>query len=657
MCGIAGILDFSGLSGWEDSIGRMTETLVHRGPDDHGVWIDQRANIALGHRRLSIIDLSPEGRQPMVSHSGRYVMVFNGEIYNYRDLRADLPDSPFRGSSDTEVMLAAFDRWGIGASLARFNGMFAFAVWDRQDRMLTLARDRAGEKPLYYCWTGGSFLFGSELKALRAHPAFTGQISRDSLALFMRHSYVPAPYTIYQNVWKLPPATTLTVGRDQFAEPLPYWSLREVAEAGAANPFRLTEAEAVAQLDALLSDSVKLRMVADVPLGAMLSGGVDSSTVVALMQRNSTRPVKTFTLGFHVAGYDEAGHAKEVARHLGCDHTELYVTPQDAMDVIPGLPAIYDEPFADSSQIPTYLVSRLARRHVTVSVSGDGGDEMFGGYTRYQWGDPIWRRMRRIPLALRRNLAGCLNGLPHGTWDKALRITSWLPKRFRQSKPADKLQKLANFLPAENPENLYLSLVSQWHDPTSLVRDSTEPPTALTQPAQWAALPDFTRRMMFLDTLTYLPDDILVKLDRASMAVSLESRVPILDHRIIEFSWRLPLGLKVRGGETKWLLRRVLDQYVPRELTERPKSGFGLPIHEWLRGALREWAEEYLDAGRLSREGFFEPAPIRQQWVEHLSGRRNHMFPLWNVLMFRAWLDEQGSRCSEPADVSAVQLT
>jgi len=505
-----------------------------------------------------------------------------------------------------------------------------------------LGRDRCGEKPLYYGWAGKSFLFGSELKALRAHPGFCGQISRDSLAVYMRHSYVPAPYSIYTGICKLPPATILTIDQESYPaspNPISYWSAKNVAELGTKAPLNVNDDEAISELDSLLTDSIRLRMVADVPVGAFLSGGVDSSAIVAFMQKVSARPVKTFTIGFHEPGYDEARYAENVACHLGCEHTELYVTHSEAMRVIPDLPGLYDEPFADSSQIPTFLVSKLARRYVTVSLSGDGGDEIFGGYTRYQWADAIWNNMKWMPVRLRNSFASLIRSIPHRTWDVIFKqFAPLLPIRARLTKLADKLQKLAEILPSDTAEELYLNLVSNLNDPTAIVLRAFALPTMMTQPSQWASVPDFVRRMMFVDTVTYLPDDILVKLDRASMGVSLESRVPYLDHKIVEFSWRLPLRMKIRNGQSKWLLKQVLYQYVPPKLVNRPKSGFGVPIHEWLRGPLRNWAEELIDEGRLRNEGFFDPGLIRRKWDEHLSGKRNHMYPIWNVLMFQSWL-------------------
>jgi asparagine synthase (glutamine-hydrolysing) len=647
-------------------LSRMTDRLLHRGPDDGGTWIDADAGIALGHRRLSILDLSPQGHQPMMSASGRYVIAFNGEIYNHRALRSELeasaagsqaekvqsgfpPDAgggiPWRGHSDTEVMLAAFEHWGVHGSLARFNGMFAFALWDRREHVLHLARDRFGEKPLYYGWMGNTFLFGSELKALKAHPAWRGEIDRGALSLYMRHNCIPAPYSIYRGVRKLLPAHMLNLplggASREMPLALPYWSAREIAEAGVRQPFSGDDAEALAALDRLLRDAVALRMEADVPLGALLSGGVDSSTVVALMQAQSTRPVKTFSIGFHEQGYNEAEHAKAVARHLGTEHTELYVTPQEAMAVIPRLPEIFDEPFADSSQIPTFLVSQMTRRQVTVALSGDAGDELFGGYNRHLWGQSIWRKLGWMPKPVRAVLSNGLTALAPQTWDKMLSsLGPALPKRLRAQLPGDKLHKLAAILAHASPEEMYAGLVTHW-EPGSVVLGASEPPTALTDRAQWADFPDFTQRMMFLDLVSYLPDDILAKVDRSSMAVSLEARVPFLDHRVAEFAWQLPLAMKIRGGQGKWILRQVLDKYVPKALIERPKMGFGVPIDAWLRGPLRVWAESLLDESRLRQEGYFDPVPIRRKWAEHLSGQRNWQYHLWDVLMFQAWLDCQ----------------
>jgi asparagine synthase (glutamine-hydrolysing) len=628
----------------------MAGTLVHRGPDDAGVWVDETVGLALAHRRLSILDLSPAGHQPMVSRSGRYVIAFNGEVYNHQALRDELEklgsgDTAWRGHSDTETLLAAFEAWGVEEALKRTVGMFAIALWDRETRTLTLARDRMGEKPLYYGWVRGALVFGSELKAIRAFPGFDNGIERRALALFMRHNYVPAPWSIYENIWKLPPGcyaqfAELPSSPDQ-GNITPYWSLREVAEAGLREPFAGGEAEAVEELDRLLRRSLSGQMIADVPLGAFLSGGIDSSTVVAVMQAMSPRPVKTFTIGFHEGEYDEARHAGAVARHLGTEHTEWYVTPQDALDVIPKLPQLYDEPFADSSQIPTHLVSMLARRHVTVALSGDGGDELFGGYTRYFLAASLWRRLSALPRGARKLAARGIRALAPAAWNRVYAAVSWaLPQRYRLRLPGDKLHKGADILAAaQTPEAVYLRLVSHWEYPSAVVLGAEEPATPITDPAAWLHCPDFERRMMYLDAVTYLPDDILVKVDRAAMGVSLETRVPLLDHRLVEFAWRVPLSMKIRDGQGKWLLRQVLYRYVPKDLIERPKMGFGVPIEHWLRGPLKEWAEDLLSEARLARADFFDPAPIRLRWEEHLSGRRNWAYYLWDVLMFEAWRD------------------
>jgi asparagine synthase (glutamine-hydrolysing) len=647
MCGITGFWNPSQqlASDLLQAIAKqMSQTMFHRGPDDSGTWADAEAGIALGHQRLSILDLSPEGHQPMLSANGRYAIAFNGEIYNFLELRKQLEKRGhhFRGNSDTEVMLAAFSEWGVEAALKEFNGMFAFALWDRQERVLYLGRDRLGEKPLYYGWIGKTFLFGSELKALKAYPDFSGTINRDALALYLRHNYIPAPYTIYKDIYKVPPACFLKISSlQEISQPMPYWSARVAAEAGVAEPFTGSETEAIAQLDALLRDAVKLRMVADVPLGAFLSGGIDSSTVVALMQTQSSQPVKTFSIGFYEDSYNEAEQAKAVAKHLGTDHTELYVTPEEAMAVIPKLPTLYDEPFADSSQIPTFLVSQLARQKVTVSLSGDGGDELFAGYNRYFWARSIWQKIGWMPKKVRQLGAQALMSLSPQTWDRLFNnFKAVLPAQFQQSLPGDKMHKLAEVLAVPNPQTLYKNLVSHWKNPTTLVLGSSEVLIDLNNPLSWANLPDFTHQMMYLDSISYLPDDILVKVDRASMGVSLESRVPLLDHRVVEFAWRIPLSFKIRNSKGKWLLRQLLYKYVPPSLIERPKMGFGVPIDSWLRGPLRNWAEELLDENRLRQEGFFNPQPIRQKWEEHLSGNRNWQYYLWDVIMFEAWLKE-----------------
>ena len=655
MCGVTGLVTTAGL----DQVAlarvatRMAETLTHRGPDDSGHWIDESAGVALAHRRLSILDLSPAGRQPMVSPSGRFAIVFNGEIYNHLDLRRELETSStrWRGHSDTETLLAAFEAWGVEPTLEKVIGMFAFGAWDRERRALLLARDPVGEKPMYYGWLGHAFVFASELKAIRAHPEFRADVDRGALALFLRHNYVPAPHSIYSGIHKLRPGTYLTL-RAGSREPkiTSYWSARATCEAGAAAPLDLSDEAATSALEALLRDAVARQMVADVPLGAFLSGGIDSSTVVALMQAQSPRPVKTFTIGFHETGYNEADHAKAVARHLRTEHTELYVTPEQARAVIPRLPQMYDEPFADSSQIPTFLVAQLARASVTVALSGDGGDELFGGYNRYRLAVSLWRRMTRVPAPTRRAAARLITSISPATWSRLFdTANAFVPGRYRRANVGDTLHKAASLLGARRPEAIYFDLVSHWRSPEALVIGGVEPPTALTEPDGWARLPDFGRRMMYLDLVTYLPDDILVKVDRAAMSLGLETRVPLLDRRVVAFAWQLPMGQRIREGEGKWLLRRVLDRYVPRHLMERPKMGFGIPIADWLRGPLRDWSEALLDERRLRSAGFLRPAAITDRWNEHLSGRRNWAYALWTVLMFQAWLEQ-----SEPGPCEAA---
>jgi len=640
MCGFAGFLvsdgnQFRPRDVLVDRATAMSERITHRGPDDAGIWIDESVQIALAFRRLAIVDLTPAGHQPMESKSGRFVITFNGEIYNFRELRADLEGSgnsaAFRGHSDTEVLLTAIEQWGVCEALRKCVGMFALAVWDRKQHCLHLARDRFGEKPLYYGCSGGTLLFGSELKSLRTHPAFVNEIDRDSLALFMRHGYIPAPRSIHRGIKKLVPGEILTVRPDDVATgdlptAAPYWSVRDAYEHARANPFRGSSEDAVGEVDGVLRRTIRQQMVADVPVGAFLSGGIDSSLVVALMQSESTRPVKTFSIGFHEAAFNEAHHAKDVARHLGTDHTELYVSPQECREVIPRLPEIYDEPFADSSQIPTCLVSELARRHVTVSLSGDGGDEMFGGYTRYHYLQRFWNSVSWLPSRARKGAGRLVAGIP----------------AFRSPKSGSigrKIYWAGRVLAVDSFEQAYRTAVSIWRDTAETVINSQDDLGAFA-PDKVFNRGSLLRRMMLIDAVSYLPDDILVKVDRATMSVSLESRAPLLDHRLAEFTLRLPDSLLLREGRSKWLMRQILDRYVPQSLIDRPKMGFGVPVGAWLTGPLRGWAENLLDEQRLQRGGYLNHRVVRAAWTEHLSGTRDYSSQIWNVLMFQAWLEQ-----------------
>jgi asparagine synthase (glutamine-hydrolysing) len=679
MCGFAGFLleKAGGLDDPKAVVTCMASTIAHRGPDDSGAWVDTQTGVALGFQRLSILDLSPAGHQPMASQSGRFVIAFNGEIYNHLELRAELEKvdpsfsennvNKWRGHSDTETILACFERWGVEATLARTVGMFAIALWDVQNRTLHLARDRFGEKPLYYGWTGcgvgRAFVFGSELKALRAFPGFTNPVCRQALVQYMRFAYVPAPRSIYQSIYKLEPGCVLTItGTLQLVE-VPstalrppsehgsfslrrWWSLTTLVQAKMSNPIT-DEVEAIKTLEQRLEHAVVLQSRADVPLGAFLSGGVDSSTIVALMQQNAKRPIKTFTVGFAEAEFDESPHAKAVAKHLGTDHAELFVTATEAQSVIAQLPTIYDEPFADSSQIPTHLVCRAASQQVTVAMSGDGGDELFGGYTRYFWGPRIWAKLAWVPYPVRRLMGKAISAMPVAGWDSLSQPVNALMAGDRGiARLGDKAHKLAAHLAnVHHLDDLYLSLVSAWQDPANLVRSDgaafSEPISLLADPLPESGLTSPANsplRMMFWDSITYLPDDILCKVDRAAMAASLETRAPFLDHRVVELAWQLPLNMKIRGDHGKWALRQLLYKHVPPELIDRPKAGFGIPIGQWLRGPLRPWAESLLDEKRLQTEGYFYPTPIRQKWAEHLDGRKDNTPTLWVVLMFQSWL-------------------
>ena len=633
----------------------MIDTLVHRGPDDAGAYSDDRDGIALGARRLAIVDLSEHGHQPMVSADGRYVLVYNGEIYNHQPLRADLAAAgyPFRGSSDTEVLTAAVQHWGLRAALDKANGMFALAVWDRRERTLSLARDRFGEKPLYYGWCRDVLLFGSELKALRAHPAFDAPVDRDVLTLYLRYNYVPVPFSIYGGIRKLPPASIVTFDSGArpgaMPDPLAYWSLAEVAGGGVADRLPGSVEEATDALEETLGAAVALRMRADVPLGAFLSGGIDSSLVVALMQRVAEEPVRTFTIAFDHADFDESADARVVADHLGTQHHEWRVSEADAMAVVPALPAMYDEPFADSSQIPTSVLAHLARGHVTVALSGDGGDELFGGYNRYLWAVRYWRRLEPVPTPLRRAAAGVLRAVPPGFWDGPFRLASRVAPRRTVRMPGVKMEKAARVLAADSLERTYHLLASITDDPASLVPGATEPVTAqaaLGTPPHGEAV----ERMMYRDAVTYLPDDILTKVDRATMAWSLEGRMPFLDPNVAALAWRLPVGMKVHGHTGKWLLRKLLHRYVPPTMVERPKTGFGIPLAAWLRGDLRPWADDLLATDRLRTQGILDASLVGRLWSEHRSGRRDHQFVLWGLLMLEAWLEAQ----QEPKTLTAL---
>lgn len=635
MCGLAGYLGHE-----EQPPGiavAMGDAIRHRGPDDSGIWLDEGAGIGLAHRRLSILDLSPAGHQPMVSPSGRWVIAFNGEIYNHVALRRELEQNGsapvWRGHSDTETLLAAIEAWGVDRTLRYSVGMFAMALWDRTERSLWLARDRIGEKPLYYGWQGSTFLFGSELAALRVHPAFSARIDRSSLSLLLRHNYVPAPYSIFEGIRKLPPATWLKVSlTERNSRPIQYWSLAETAVRGVREPFAGSEQDAIESLERLLGDAVEGQMASDVPLGSLLSGGIDSTLVTALMQVRSDRPIRTFTIGFEEEAYDESGYARAIAQHLGTDHTELKLSGRDALSLVPELPRLYDEPFADSSQLPTHLVMRLARKSVTVALSGDGGDEFFGGYNRYLLAPRLWQRIRMVPSPLRvplLRLATC--------------VYARSPTGLDVAQVGDKLARLTRLFAAkrvDGVDDLYAALVSEWDNPANVVLGGSLPTTMLDERDQWPALVDPAERMMALDALTYLPGDVLAKVDRAAMAISLETRAPFLDRDVMEFAWTLPISMKLRRGRGKWILRQVLRRHVPDELMERPKMGFGIPLDQWLRGPLRDWAEALLDAKRLREDGFFDVAAVRRTWEKHIAGREQYGYRLWSVLMFQAWTDQ-----------------
>jgi asparagine synthase (glutamine-hydrolysing) len=618
----------------------MNDKIRHRGPDDDGIWSDASNGIAIGHRRLAIIDLSPLGHQPMTSSCDRYVIAYNGEVYNFPDLKKELSASgrTFKGHSDTEVILEGCAQWGVEETAGKLIGMFAFALWDKKDKQLWLVRDRLGIKPLYWSLSPGRvIIFGSELKALRAHPDCPTDIDRNAVAGFMRHNYISGPQTIYQNVFKLQPGHILRFSPKDCSHTInPFWNMNDVVTNASRNPFTGSDQDAITALDDLLSDAVGKRMVADVPLGAFLSGGIDSSAVVALMQKQSDRPIRSFSIGFDEEKYNEAQHAARVAKHLGTDHTELYVSAQDALDIIPNLADHYDEPFADSSQIPTCLVSALTKKHVTVALSGDGGDELFAGYSRYFQANQISNQINRIPSVLRHPLGLSLKSLPASFWNLAAKC---IPVHKRPQNIGTRLHKMAEMLHGDDGA-LYRSMISHWQEPNDVVIGGQENHGLLWDAGIERQIPDFIARMQYLDTQTYLPDDILTKVDRASMAVALEARVPLLDHRVVEFAWRLPKNMKIRDGQGKWLLRQVLYQYVPQSLIDRPKMGFGVPIDHWLRGPLKDWAENLLSPETFARHNLLRYAPVQQKWEEHLSGKANWQYLLWDVLMLHAWADK-----------------
>jgi asparagine synthase (glutamine-hydrolysing) len=647
MCGIAGILDPAASTSTDRLrvlASTMASSLEHRGPDAKGVWVDADAGVAFGHQRLAIIDLGVGGAQPMVSSGGRWILAYNGEIYNHPELRRRLQSAGtrFRGGSDTEVLLAAVESWGVDRALDACEGMFAAALWDRRSRALHLLRDRFGEKPLYYGWIGSVFAFGSELKALCTMPGFSADLDREAVASYLRNNCIPAPDTIWRGIRKLRPGHVVTLTEAATPGLLPdqrcWWSAADAVAHARRHPVTLSDREMIDQLENELSNAVAARMVADVPVGAFLSGGIDSSTVVALMQQHASVPVRTFTVGFADSSFDESTEAAAVAAHLGTDHTAVHVGDAETLEVITEIPEIWDEPFSDVSQIPTHLVSRVARQEVTVSLSGDGGDELFAGYNRHAWLDRVWGRVARVPGGARRSAGSALSRIPPGVVERAAQAAGVLPARWRLRNPSTKVVKLARILAASDPDDAYRALTTHWFDSTSVVLGSHSLGIH-EQNGSPISESGITEHMLWFDLVRYLPDDILVKLDRAAMAVSLETRVPFLDRGILDLAWSLPLDAKLRGGQTKWLLRRVLERYVPTALTERPKMGFGLPIGNWLRRELAPWAEHLLDERRLRSQGLLDPLPIRRAWELHRSGRRDLGYELWDVLVLQSWID------------------
>ena len=652
MCGFCGFVGFRNMTTDTviQTIKTMSATISHRGPDDSGVWCDQETEIVFGHQRLAIQDLSKAGGQPMLSNNGRYVIVFNGEIYNHKGLRAEISktysankvNQRWHGHSDTETLLACFEAWGVKDTLNKLSGMFAFALWDKEEKTLYLSRDRFGEKPLYYGFQNGVFLFSSELKALRKHPSFEGVINRKAVALQMRYNYIPTPFCVYENIYKLEPGKLMIVKDGAIARIENFWSADDAVINGKRNPFSGSELEAVSELDALLTNSVQEQMISDLEVGAFLSGGIDSSLIAAIMQKNSTKKVKTFSIGFEENGFDESPYAKTIAQHIGSSHSELYVSAADALNVIPKLPEIYDEPFSDSSQIPTFLVSKLAKSKVTVALSGDAGDELFCGYNRYLFTEKLFRRLEPMPYSLRLLTAYLLENTPAMAVNSICNSVSTLFSGSRiPANMGDKLLKSTHLLRSAALEDVYGKLISHWPNPEDVVLGCEHfNSDGLTENQAYQNISNI-EKMMLLDTKNYLPDDILVKVDRAAMSVSLETRIPFLNKGVFEFAWSLPQSMKVKNGESKWVLRQLLKHYIPGELFERPKMGFGIPIGQWLRGPLRDWAEGLLCENRLRAEGILEPNAIRKKWAQHVSGRQSHQYQIWNVLMFQAWLEQE----------------
>lgn len=651
MCGIAGYISDEK---FDSNIAmQMCDKIKSRGPDDFGIWTDYNCGIHLTHRRLSILDLSEAGSQPMISKSGRYVIAYNGEIYNHMYLRKEIEKKSFnpiswRGFSDTETLLQSIEFWGLFETLKKAVGMFAFTIWDRKEKHLYLVRDRIGEKPLYYGFSKNVFLFASELKSIKVHPAFNSELDINSIGLQQQFGYVPSPHTIYKNINKLDPGTILKIDfQNGFKkainsiEKTKYWSIKNSIIKGKNNPFLGNSNEAAKKLDSLLTNSIKQQMISDVSLGAFLSGGIDSSAVVALMQAQSTSPIKTFTLGFNERVYDESVHAKKIANHFGTDHHEIILSSNDVLSSIPSISSIYDEPFSDSSQIPTYLISKFAKNYVTVSLSGDGGDEIFGGYNRYLFVEKFWHSISFLPLSSRKIIKKILKRIPNYNIEKFISLFQFLlSKKFKNYNIVDKIQKILNILDSSNINELYMRLISHWTPEQLLINKNLINKNEILKNFSCDLDLNHTEKIMAIDSMIYLPDDILVKTDRASMSVSLENRSPFLDYRIFEYSWSLPKEMKIYKGKTKWILREVLKNYLPIDLIERPKMGFGLPLDIWLRTSLRDWAEELLNENKLKNQCFFDVKYVRKKWSEHISGEKNWHNHIWNILMFQSWYEK-----------------